>query len=164
MLQLLFNTNAYPSGGVHCLCLSISTECEHNSKFPKEQPVWQQPQLIFQTLKDLPGMASLSSSLRQHCFCLDPHSLQWDWGCSLSASLNWQAGAGPGISSCWPPATAGGMAVNPQAFLAPWCQLVCAWAVFEAYGQVTEEITFSPTLSPGLPQVCSCFPGLHHTE
>lgn len=58
------NTNAYPSGGVHCL--STSMDYEYNPELTKEQPVWQQPQLIFQSLKDLPCMASLSSSLRWH--------------------------------------------------------------------------------------------------
>lgn len=36
--------------------------------------------------------------------------------------------------------------MNPQTCLAPWGQLVCAWAAFEAYSQVTEEITFPPVL------------------
>lgn len=89
-------------------------------------------------------MASLSSPLRQQCLCPFPSARLR----LLSVSLGgcWQAGAGPGISSCWLPATVGGTAANPQACLAPWCQLVCAWAVFEAYSQVPEEITCSSIL------------------
>lgn len=34
---------------------------------------------------------------------------------SVSLGGSWQAGTGPGISSCWPTASAGGMAVNPWA-------------------------------------------------
>lgn len=118
-------------------------------KFTKDQHDWHQPQPIFQTLRGLLCMwHGLSVQLSKVTRVLPgpPFPVVRLGLLSVCLGRIWQARAGPGSSRHWPPACAGGVAVNPQACLAPWGQLVCAWAAFEAYSQVTEEITFPPVL------------------